>query len=691
MRTMTKAAARPSLFAVWRQGDLRAVMGRYADVALAAVVVLTVAVMIVPLPTLLLDVLVTANIAAAVVLLLVSIYVTEALRIATFPTLLLLTTLFRVAIEVSATRLILLHADAGGVIDAFGRFVVSGNLVVGVVVFLILTMVQFVVVAKGAERVAEVGARFALDALPGKQLAIDAELRAGHIDRDEAQRRRSRLARESQFFGAMDGAMKFVKGDAIAGLLVLAVNIVGGLVIGVFTRHLPFAQAAKTYTILTIGEGLVAQIPALVIATAAGVLVTRVSAEDAGQALGRQIGAQVLAQPRALALAAGLFALLALVPGLPALPFLVLAVAMGLVAQKLLRHDRAASVEQASRGETVAVQMPAPLALRVGADLANELNLKANEALRQALAKVCTQLFENRGVPLASIATETSSALPPREFRVLLHDVPVAEGTCPADSVLALTDAGRLTPQGMAAVPARLPDGRAGAWVANHAAVSLQETSVQFLAPVQLMALHVQAALERHAHELVGVQETQTLLDALAKDQPALVSEAVPKRLSMAGLAELLARLAEERVSLRHLRTILEAIVASGGEDRSLDALAERARQSLRRAITRAHANSEGEVAAFVVDPLVEEAVRDSVLRTSVQSAMPPSLIADVQAGARAAFGKIAHPVVLTNARIRRALWKMLSPEAPGVTVLSYDELLPETPIETLGRISPAA
>jgi type III secretion protein V len=227
--------------------------------------------------------------------------------------------------------------------------------------------------------------------------------------------------------------------------------------------------------------------------------------------------------------------------------------------------------------------------------------------------------------------------------------------------------------------------------VANHAAGALQETSVQFLAPVQLIALHAQAAIDRHAHELVGVQETQKLLDGLGKEQPALVTEAVPKRISVSGLAELLARLAEERVSLRHLRTILEAIVATGGDDRSLDALAERARQSLRRAITRSHANSQGEVAAFVLDPLIEEAVRDSVTRSSVQSALPPSLIADVQAGARAAFGKLAHPVVLTNARIRRALWKMLSPEAPGVTVLSYDELLPETPIETLGRISPAA
>src|SRR4051794_8006077 len=271
--------------------------------------------MIVPLPTPLLDLLISVNIAAAVTLLLVAIYVSDALKIATFPTLLLLTTLFRLALEVSATRLILLRADAGEVIRAFGNFVVAGNLVVGAVVFLILTLIQFIVISKGSERVAEVGARFTLDAMPGKQMSIDAELRAGHIDHTEARRRRAMLARESQFFGAMDGAMKFVKGDAIAGIVVLLTNIVGGLVIGVVQKGMDLGAAARTYTVLTIGEGLVSQIPALVISTAAGIIVTRVTSEDEGGQLGRDVGAQILAHPKALAIAAALMALLAAVPG----------------------------------------------------------------------------------------------------------------------------------------------------------------------------------------------------------------------------------------------------------------------------------------------------------------------------------------------------------------------------------------
>ena len=288
---------------------MRTLLTRYSDLALAALVVSIVGMMIVPLPTPLLDLLISVNIAAAVVLLLVAIYVSDALKIATFPTLLLLTTLFRLALKVSATRLILLRADAGEVIRAFGNFVVAGNLVVGAVIFLILTMVQFIVISKGSERVAEVAARFTLDAMPGKQMSIDAELRAGHIDHNEARRRRAALARESQLFGSMDGAMKFVKGDAIAGIIVLAVNIVGGLVIGVLQRgHGRRRRRRKTYTVLTIGDGLVAQIPALLISTSAGIIVTRVASEEEGGHLGRDIGLQVMAQPKAIAIAAGLLA-----------------------------------------------------------------------------------------------------------------------------------------------------------------------------------------------------------------------------------------------------------------------------------------------------------------------------------------------------------------------------------------------
>ena len=347
---------RGGFLSLLRTGDVRALFARYSDIALAVLLAVIVGMMIVPLPTFVLDLFVTLNIAAAVSLLLIAIYVSEALRIATFPSLLLITTLFRLAIEVSATRLILLRANAGQVIYAFGNFVVAGNLVVGAVVFFILTMIQFIVISKGSERVAEVGARFTLDAMPGKQMSIDAELRGGHIDHAEARRRRALLTRESQFFGSMDGAMKFVKGDAIAGIIVLITNIVGGLVIGIVQRGMDPATAIKTYTLLTIGAGLVSQIPALVISTAAGIIVTRVSSEEEGGHLGQDIGRQILAQPKALAIAAALLGLLAIVPGLPTAPFAVLAGLLGLVAYRIIRWDRLVAGRARSSNTSAAVQ-----------------------------------------------------------------------------------------------------------------------------------------------------------------------------------------------------------------------------------------------------------------------------------------------------------------------------------------------
>ncbi len=365
-----------------RTGDVRALFARYSDILLAILVAVIVGMMIVPLPTFVLDLFVTLNIAAAVSLLLIAIYVSEALRIATFPSLLLITTLFRLAIEVSATRLILLKANAGQVIHAFGNFVVAGNLVVGAVVFFILTLIQFIVISKGSERVAEVGARFTLDAMPGKQMSIDAELRAGHIEPGEARRRRALLTRESQFFGSMDGAMKFVKGDAIAGIVVLLTNIVGGLVIGIVQKGMDPATAAKTYTLLTIGAGLVSQIPALVISTAAGIVVTRVSSEEDGGHLGQDIGRQILAQPKALAVAAVLLGLLAIVPGLPTAPFAVLGGLLGLVAYRIIQLDRLAARRTSVTGIATAaaelrgdgLEIPAPLLLPIAIDLSSVLS-----------------------------------------------------------------------------------------------------------------------------------------------------------------------------------------------------------------------------------------------------------------------------------------------------------------------------
>jgi type III secretion protein V len=646
------------------RGDLRRFLARYADVALAALVVVIVAMMIVPLPPFVLDVLISLNIAAAVTLLLVSLYVSEALKIATFPTLLLLTTLFRLALEVSATRLILLKAYAGDVIQAFGNFVVAGNLVVGAVVFVILTLIQFIVISKGSERVAEVGARFTLDAMPGKQMSIDAELRAGHIDHTEARRRRALLTRESQFFGAMDGAMKFVKGDAIAGMVVLATNIVGGLVIGIAQRGMDLATASRTFTLLTIGEGLVAQIPALVISTAAGIIVTRVSAEDEGHGgqLGREVGAQILAQPKALAIAAGLLGLLAVVPGLPTLPFLLLAALLGFVAYRLLVAGPPSAAEAARPAARPAARgFPAPvltpIAVELGAALAARVvpGGQGGRLLDELVPALRDQLFAETGLPMPAVRLRPGAAgLAPDEYLLRLNEVPMAR----------------------AVVAAGVP-------------------------PEETIAADLHALLRRYGFELVGIQEVQGLLEALERTHPALVREVVPKLVTPALLTDILRRLAEEGVSLRALREILGALAEWAPLERDPVALTEHVRAALRRQLTASHLDRTGTVGVFLLDPMIEDAVREAIHKTATGSylALEPELSRDILAAVGRALaapaaagppGDGGAPVLLTSADIRRYVRRLIETEHPQVAVLSYPELAPEAKLHPLGRIKVA-
>jgi type III secretion protein V len=690
-RAQSTAAGTPSPAGIatrWMlgTGDLRTRLTRHADLALAALVVGTVGMMIVPLPGFLLDLLISLNLAVAVTLLLIAIYVSDALKIATFPTLLLLTTLFRLALEVSATRLILLRADAGAVIHAFGAFVVAGNLIVGAVIFVILTLIQFIVISRGAERVAEVAARFTLDAMPGKQLAIDAELRAGHLDAAEARRRRAAITRESQLFGAMDGAMKFVKGDAIAGVVVLAVNLVGGLAIGVFQRGMDLAGAARTYALLTIGEGLVAQIPALVIAIAAGVIVTRVAAEDEGGHLGREIGLQILAHPKALAIAAVLLGLLGLTPGLPALPFLLLAAGLGLIAWRVLVASPATTGVAAARaplgsiaggdgagaaglaGPGLAAGLPAPrltpVEIALGAELADELGLGPDgggraippaiapaipQEIAPAIADLRARLFAETGLVLPAVQVSAAAGdLPARGYRIALNEIPLARGA-----------------------------------IAIGAANAAEQISGVLL-----------GLLHRRGHELLGIEEAQALVTALARSHPLLVREVVPKLVSPALLADVLRRLAAEGISLRQLPEILGALADAAPATRDPATLAERTRVALRRAITFAHAGEGGVLAAITLDPLVEDAVRDAI-RPGADGghlALAPDATQDILASVGRALAAAPvggpRPVIVTAADLRRHLRQLIEVDHPDLAVLSYAELAPETRIETVARVS---
>ncbi len=430
-------------------------INKYSDIVLAGVVVAIVGMMIVPLPTHLLDVLLTFNIAIAVIVLLISLYVPHALQLSVFPTMLLITTLFRLSLTISTTRLILLTGDAGEVIVAFGKFVVRGNFVVGAVIFLILTIVQFIVISKGSERVAEVAARFTLDAMPGKQMSIDADLRAGAIDMDEGKRKRRDLERESSLFGAMDGAMKFVKGDAIAGIIITVVNIVGGLVIGVMQKGLAVGDAAQKYTLLTIGDGLVGMIPALLISTAAGIIVTRVGGEEEGAHLGKDVGTQLTAQPKAIAIAAGMLVLLAMVPGLPTMPFLILGGAAGAGGYLLLKKQQA---EESGEGDPGLGDIPegdvppsiepppkdqplnpdselfipvvTPIVLEVSDALVPHVDSRQDNGkfLYELIPFMRDGLFVELGVRFPGVRARGNPALPAGAYQIQINEVPVVTG-----------------------------------------------------------------------------------------------------------------------------------------------------------------------------------------------------------------------------------------------------------------------
>lgn len=637
-----------------------------AEIALAAVVVLIVGMMIVPLPTWLLDVLIATNLSVSLLLLLTALFVRRPLSFGAFPTILLVTTLFRLGLNVSSTRLILLQADAGDVIAAFGEFVVRGNYVVGAVIFVLLTVIQLVVIARGAERVAEVGARFTLDAMPGKQLAIDADLRAGSLDAEGATARRRELERESQFYGAMDGAMKFVKGDAIAAIVITLVNILGGLAVGVVQGGLGVEPALRVYGLLTIGDGLVSQIPALLISTAAALVVTRVASEQERGTLGADIGAQIFGDWRALGAGAVFAALLAVVPGLPLLPFAVLASLLGVTAWALWRR-RPAPALHASGGEP---PRAGPLELRVGPALARAI--AADPGFGERLEASGALLYDHLGVRLPPVRPRVASELEEDAYAIRLGAVPVDRGRCPPDRRFVVGDA--------PALEARDPEARLdgeGGWIRGAEGREATEVLVD----------RITLAARLQPEALLGLQETQRELDRLAREAPALVRAVVPSRLPLPRLASLLRALLAERVSVRALREILEAATLDPLPD-SERALVETIRGRLARPLSHSLCR-DGVLRALPVDPMIEESLRDA-LGPDGEAALDPEFARDVLDAVRRRVAEAGDgAVVLTQPDVRAPLRRLLAPELPDLPVLSYRELDPQIQVERLAAITP--
>jgi type III secretion protein V len=691
------------------QGASRAGSKGVADAALAALVVAIVATMILPIPLPLLDTLLALNLSLSIVLLLVALFVSDALAIASFPTILLVTTLYRLALDVAATRNILGRGDGGELIRAFGRFVVGGNYVVGAVVFAILTLVQFLVIAKGSERVAEVSARFTLDAMPGKQMTIDAELRSGAIDQSEARRRRRALARESSFYGAMDGAMKFVKGDAIAGIVITLVNILGGLAIGVGQRGMAAGDALKLYGLMTIGEGLIAQIPALVVSTAAGILVTRVASEEPDQSLGGEIARQVVGQPRALWIAAALLALFGVTPGMPAIPFFAIAAALALAARAVTeaarRRARATDIVGAAPAQPGAAraagsgererELPrpvlTPIEVEVGVAHASLVESTGSDEapIRRVIPAVRDAMFRDLGVAVPGVRVRVSDELSPNALSIRVHELPAIELEMPPDMRFVQAHPRALEERSIRFVEGRHPTrGTLGAWISGDDAATLEREGVESFAAEEVVAASLRQALRKNAAQFVGIQETQALLDGLEQSHPALVRNLVPKPLSVPLLAEVLRRLVEERVSIRPLREILEGLASYAAQEKDPLVLADLARQSLRRHLSHLVA-PRGTASVWFLSPDVAEVIRESIARTAAGSflRLPPDLAREIRENARHRLEPGA--VLVCDPDIRRFVWVLLDGAVHDVHVYSHNEIENGVVLDPIGTIGP--
>jgi flagellar biosynthesis protein FlhA len=675
---------------------------KHTDLLAAAGVVLVVVMMIVPLPPVLLDLAITLNISAALAVAVATLYLPRALDFAAFPSLLLLTTLFRLAINVSVTRLILLHGDAGNVVKSFGQFVVGGNVVVGLIIFLVLVVIQFVVVTNGAGRVAEVGARFTLDAMPGKQMAIDADLNAGQITDEEARRRRAEIAREADFYGAMDGASKFVKGDAIAAVLITAINLVGGMIVGVAQQGMPISEAAQHFSLLTVGDGLAAQIPALLISVATGIIVTRAASEAD---LGADITRQILAQRKAPLVAGGVVCCFALVPGLPKLPFLLIGGGFIAVAKVLADTPLAAPGAEAQQAAVApAAELPASgeptieappvdaLELAIGFGLVPVVDAGAGGTLLQRVRVIRRQIANELGVVIPAVRIHDDLMLDSHEYVFKVRGSEVARGRLMAGHQLAM-DAGDAAGR-LDGIPTTEPAfGLPATWIAADQRAEAEALGYTVVDGESVIATHLTEEIRRHADELLTRQDVRRLLDRLKEHNAAVVEEVVPDLLSVGELQRVLQALLHEGVSIRDLGVIVEAVGDKARVTRDPSLLAEYARQALGRTITAGHLDADMRLPALALDPAVEQEVSDSIAQTADGEflAMEPTraqaLVESLGAHAEQAIARGARPVLLCSARVRRHLRRLVEQRLPQLPVCSYNEIAPGIRVETIGVI----
>ena len=673
---------------------------KYSDIFIAVAIVTIVIMMIIPLPTALLDLLICVNITLALVIVMVTIYNVEALDFSVFPSLLLVTTLFRLALNISATRLILLNGYAGDVIMAFGNFVVGGNALVGFIIFVILVIIQFIVITKGSERVAEVSARFTLDAMPGKQMAIDADLNQGVITDAEAKRRREKVQRESDFFGAMDGASKFVKGDAIAAIVIMMINIGGGFVIGMLQRDMDAAQALQTYTLLTVGEGLVAQIPALLISTATGIIVTRSAAEGN---LGGDLVKQLFRNARIFMILTGVLLFLAIMPGLPGIPFFTLAALCGFIAWNLHRgqavEQEVQQVEQKAKAKKeattpeniVSLLQVDPMELEIGYSLIPLVDTGQGGDLLDRIVMIRRQCALELGLVVPTIRIRDNIQIKPNAYIIKLKGVEIARGELMLDHYLAM-NSGTVFEEVPGIETTEPAFGLPALWISENEREQAELNGYTVVDAVSVLATHLTEVIKMHAAEILGRQETQNLLDNLKKTNPALVDEVVPEVLVVGEVQKVLANLLAERVSIRDMETILEVLSDYGRATKDTDILTEYVRHALARQISQQYVQN-NVLPCITLDPGLENHIAGAVQRTEHGSyvSLDPDAMQRLLASLNAELPKLTNmgyePIVLTSPAVRTYFRQLVERSVQGLVVLSHAEIEQTVELQILGTV----
>ena len=683
-------------------------LAKNTDIILAVLLVVIIGMMLIPLPPIALDVLLTLNIALAVIILLVCLYTTEPLQYSSFPTVLLIATLFRLGLNISTTRLILLHADAGEVVRSFGEFVVGGNYVVGIVIFVILVVINFMVITNGAGRVAEVAARFTLDAMPGKQLSIDADLNSGIITEDEAKEKRKNLQREADFYGTMDGASKFVKGDATAGIFITVINIVGGFIIGVVQLHMPLIQAAATYTILTVGDGLVSQLPAIIISTATGLIVTRAGGKETG--LSNDIQDEMFGNPKVLGVVASLLFLLGIVPGLPSIPFFIIGgflafitmVKMKDIAQKQAMEEETKQLElkqekrkkkKATKESVMELLNIEPIEIEIGYRLVPLLDVEQGGDLLERISQIRRQTAIDLGIVLPSIRVRDNLQLPANAYHVKLRGIVIETGEVYADRQLAMNaGSGQDNPnlKGISAVEPAF--GLPALWIQEKDKEFAESEGYTVVSASAVISTHLTEVIKKNASEILTRPDVQTLIENLKKTSESFVEDVFKDNISVSDIHMVMQNLLKEKVSVRDLQSILETMSTYAKINKNPDFLTEQCRVALSRSICKQNLSETGELLAITVSPDIENVIAGGISADGHSLSLDPNftrnLINSLNQEIENALKTTGNqPVILCSSPIRMAFRRLIERTFPQISILSYNEVPNNVSARSVGMV----